>query len=49
VLRDSYPDPLEMHEGLVMSQGSWDEVDGAAWADEAVAAGGPHIRGSWRS
>jgi hypothetical protein len=40
VLRDSYPDPLDMHEGLVMSQGSWDEVDGAAWADEAVAAGG---------
>jgi hypothetical protein len=40
VLRESYPDPLDMHEGIVMAQGSWDEVDGAAWADEAVAAGG---------
>lgn len=40
LMAESYPTPLDMPLAIVMSQGSWDEVDGGVWADEALAAGG---------
>jgi hypothetical protein len=40
VLSETYPDPADQHLAMIMGQGSWDEVDGAPWADEALAAGG---------
>lgn len=40
VLEDTYGDMLDVQVAMVMGQNSWDEVDGAPWADEALAAGG---------
>lgn len=40
VLEDYYGDILDVHTAIVMGQGSWDEVDGGPWAEEALAAGG---------
>lgn len=38
-----YGNPLDMHLAMVMGQGSWDDVDGAVWADEALEAGGAFL------
>ena len=40
LMAESYPTPLDMPLAVVMSQNSWDEVDGGVWADEALDAGG---------
>jgi hypothetical protein len=40
MMADTYGDDLDLQLAVVMGQGSWDEVDGAPWADEAIAAGG---------
>lgn len=40
MMKQTYGNDLDLQLAVVMGQGSWDEVDGAAWADEAVAAGG---------
>jgi hypothetical protein len=43
MLLEVYDDPLDVHHALVMAQNNWDEVDGAVWADEALAAGGTFL------
>ncbi|HJN74910.1 MAG TPA: hypothetical protein QGF58_13345 [Myxococcota bacterium] len=39
----NYGSPLQMHLAMVMGQGAWDDVDGAVWADEALAVGGAFL------
>jgi hypothetical protein len=43
VLAETYGDPFDVHIALLMGQGSWDEVDGAVWAEEALARGGTFL------
>lgn len=43
MLLEVYDDPLDLHHAMVMAQNNWDEVDGAVWADEALAAGGTFL------
>ncbi len=43
MLLNVYTNPLDLHLAMVMSQNNWDEVDGAVWADEALAAGGTFL------
>lgn len=38
-----YGNALEMHLAMVVGQGAWDDVDGAVWADEALAVGGSFL------
>lgn len=40
MMAQTYGDDLDLQLAVVMGQGSWDEVDGAPWADEALASGG---------
>lgn len=40
VLETTYGSQVDVHLALVMGQGSWDDVDGAVWADEALDSGG---------
>lgn len=40
VLLENYGDEVDLQVAMLMGQTSWDEVDGAPWADEALAAGG---------
>lgn len=40
MMEENYGDPMDLQLAVVMGQGSWDEVDGAPWADEALASGG---------
>jgi hypothetical protein len=39
----TYGHPREMHLSMVMGQNNWDDVDGAVWADEALAVGGSFL------
>lgn len=43
VLLEQYGDVVDLHLGLIMAQGAWDDVDGAVWADEALAVGGTFL------
>lgn len=38
-----YGSTLDMHLAMVLGQGAWDDVDGAVWADEALAVGGSFL------
>ncbi len=38
-----YEDMLDLQVGMVMAQNNWDDVDGAVWADEALAVGGAFL------
>jgi hypothetical protein len=38
-----YGDLLDLQVGMVMAQNNWDDVDGAVWADEALAVGGAFL------
>lgn len=40
IMLEVYDDILDLQLAFVMSQSSWDDVDGAVWAEEALAAGG---------
>jgi hypothetical protein len=40
MLEETYGNALDLHLAMVMGQGSWDEIDGAPWAQEALDAGG---------
>lgn len=40
IMLEVYDDMLDLQLAFVMSQSSWDDVDGAVWAEEALAAGG---------
>jgi hypothetical protein len=42
-LEEAYGGPLDVHLAMVISQGAWDDVDGAVWADEALAVGGSFL------
>ena len=39
----TYGHKRDMHLAMVMGQNSWDDVDGAVWADEALAVGGSFL------
>ena len=43
ILAQTYVDPLELNLIIAMSQNNWDDVDGAVWADEALATGGAFL------
>ena len=43
VFATSYHDPIDVQLAMVMGQNNWDEVDGAVWADEALANGGTFL------
>lgn len=38
-----YDDLTDLQLAILMSQGSWDEVDGAVWAEEALEVGGSFL------
>jgi hypothetical protein len=40
IMLEVYTDPLDLQIAMVMAQNNWDDVDGAVWGDEALAAGG---------
>ncbi|MCB9759810.1 MAG: hypothetical protein H6739_08195 [Alphaproteobacteria bacterium] len=40
IMLEVYDDVLDLQLAILMSQGSWDDVDGAVWADEALEVGG---------
>lgn len=43
IMETTYGDRISIHLGMLMSQTSWDDVDGAVWADEALEAGGTFL------
>ena len=43
IMETTYGDRLSIQLGMLMSQTSWDDVDGAVWADEALEAGGAFL------
>jgi hypothetical protein len=43
IMLEVYSDPLDLQVALVMAQNNWDDVDGAVWGDEALAAGGTFL------
>ena len=42
-METTYGDRISIHLGMLMSQTSWDDVDGAVWADEALQTGGSFL------
>ncbi len=40
LVEEVYGDPLDVHHMMAIAQGNWDEIDGAVYADEALAGGG---------
>jgi hypothetical protein len=43
IMMEVYRDELDLELAMVMAQNNWDEVDGAVWAEEALAAGGSFL------
>ena len=43
IMETTYGDRISIHLGMLMSQTSWDDVDGAVWADEALEIGGTFL------
>mgnify|MGYP002631110427 CR=1 FL=1 len=43
VMKELYGDELDVQLAILMGQTSWDDVDGAVWADEALEAGGAFL------
>ena len=43
VMEELYGDELDVQLAILMGQTCWDDVDGAVWADEALAAGGSFL------
>lgn len=43
IMLEVYPSELDLHHAVVMAQNNWDDVDGAVWADEALAVGGAFL------
>jgi len=43
IMLAKYVDLLDLQVGMVMAQNNWDDVDGAVWADEALAVGGAFL------